>query len=98
MTENNELKEYADGWMTERKGTDAPAFLKLSFPIIGLSAVAYLILQMYGDVNHATRGAFVKQFNAATHTSPALMYTIAVMVLIYVVVVAAFAIRTFHEE
>ena len=31
-----DLKEYAGGWMTERKGTDAPAFLKLAFPVIGL--------------------------------------------------------------
>lgn len=26
-----EIKEYADGWITERKGTDVPAFLKLAF-------------------------------------------------------------------
>ena len=50
-----ELKEYAGGWMTERKGTDAPGFLKLAFPVIGLGCVAYLFLQIYGDVDHATR-------------------------------------------
>ena len=47
--ETEELKDYADGWMTERKGTDVPGFLKLAFPVIGFSCVAYLVLQMYGD-------------------------------------------------
>ena len=38
-----DLKEYADGWMTERKGTDAPGFLKLVIPIIGLGGFLSLI-------------------------------------------------------
>ena len=45
---HEDLKEYADGWMTERKGTDAPGFLKLVIPIIGLGGFGYLIFQMYG--------------------------------------------------
>jgi len=93
-----ELKEYADGWMTERKGTDAPGFLKLAIPIIGLGGVAYLIFQMYGDVGHATRGTLVQQFNAATKTNSTLMYVIALMVLIYVIIVAVFAFRKPHED
>jgi len=93
-----ELKEYADGWMTERKGTDAPGFLKLAFPIIGLGCVAYLILQMYGDTGHATRGPLVQQFNAATKTSPALMYIVALLALAYVVIVVLFTLRAFHED
>jgi hypothetical protein len=93
-----ELKEYADGWMTERKGTDAPGFLKLAFPIIGLGCVAYLIFQMYGDIGHATRGPLVQQFNAATRTSPALMYIVAALALVYVALVVIFTIRTFHED
>ena len=32
--QKNELKEYAGGWITERKGTDIPGFLKLAFPVI----------------------------------------------------------------
>lgn len=93
-----DLKEYADGWMTERKGTDAPGFLKLAFPVIGLASVVYLILQMYGDTGHATRGALVQQFNAATKTSPAFMYGVAVLAFIYVVVVVLFTLRSFHED
>jgi hypothetical protein len=93
-----ELKEYADGWMTERKGTDAPGFLKLVFPIIGLGCTAYLVMQMYGDTGHATRGPLVQQFNAATRTNPGLMYGIALVALVYVVIVAAFAFRKPHED
>jgi hypothetical protein len=93
-----ELKEYAGGWMTERKGTDAPTFLKLAFPVIGLGCVAYLILYMNGEVNNAERGALVQQFNRATESSPGLMYTVAALGLIYVVAVILFAIRKFHED
>ena len=93
-----ELKEYADGWMTERKGTDAPGFLKLVIPIIGLGCTAYLVMQMYGDTGHATRGPLVQQFNAATRTNPVLMYGIAALALIYVAIVAIFAFRKTHED
>ena len=92
------LKDYADGWMTERKGTDAPGFLKLAFPVIGLGCVGYLVLQMYGDTGHATRGPLVQQFNAATKTNPALMYCIALMGLVYVAIVAIFAFRKPHDD
>lgn len=93
-----ELKSYADGWMTERKGTDAPGFLKLAFPVIGLGSVAYLILQLYGETGHATRGPLVQQFNAATKTSPALMYIVALLALAFVVIVVLFTLRAFHED
>jgi hypothetical protein len=93
-----ELKDYADGWMQERKGTDAPGFLKLAFPVIGLGCTAYLVLQMYGDVNHATRGTFVQQFNKVSATNPAFSYTVAALALIYVVIVAKFAFSKPHED
>ncbi len=96
--DSGELKEYAGGWMTERKDTDAPGFLKLAFPVIGLGATAYLIMQMMGDTGHATRGPLVQQFNKATITSPGLMYAVAAMALIYVLIVVVFAIRKFHED
>ena len=93
-----ELKEYAGGWMTEQKGKDVPFFLKLAFPVIGLGCVAYIVMQMYGDVNHATRGKFVQEFNRATHTSPALQYTVAALALIYVIITVVFTLRTFKED
>ena len=105
MTEDKkgseELKEYADGWMTERKGTDAPGFLKLVIPIIGLGCTAYLVMQMKGYFLQDPadkRLQLVDQFNAATKSSPALMYGIAAMALIYVVIVSVFAFRKPHED
>ena len=96
--ETEELKDYADGWMTERKGTDVPGFLKLAFPVIGFSCVAYLVLQMYGDVAHATRGSLVQKFNEVSQTSPALSYTVAALGLVYVIAVVIFAIGKPHED
>ena len=93
-----ELKDFADGWIQERKGTDAPGFLKFVFPVIGLGCTAYLVLQMYGDVNHATRGTFVQQFNKVSQTSPIFSYTVAAMALIYVVIVAKFAFSKPHKD
>ncbi len=95
---SEELKEYADGWMTERKGTDAPGFLKLVIPIIGLGCTAYLVVQMYGDVNHATRGSLVQQFNLVSQSSPVISYTVALLAFIYVAIVALFAFRKPHED
>lgn len=96
--ETEELKDYADGWMSERKGTDAPGFLKLAIPVIGLGSVAYLVMQIYGDVAHATRGSLVQKFNEVSQTSPALSYTVAVLGLVYVIAVVMFAISKPHED
>src|SRR5689334_7425929 len=96
--EKQELKNYADGWIQERKGTDAPGFLKIAFPIIGLFCTAYLIVYMTGEINHEDRGVLVRSFNAATETSPALMYIVAALALVYVVTVVIFAIRVFKED
>lgn len=93
-----DLKEYADGWMTERKGTDAPGFLKLAFPVIGLGSTAYLFLQIYGDVGHATRGPLVQQFNTISRTSPAFSYVVGALALIYVLILVKFAFSKPHED
>lgn len=96
--EKQEIKDYADGWIQERKGTDAPGFLKIAFPIIGLFSTAYLVVYMVGEVEHADRGALVQRFNAVTETSPALMYIVAALALVYVVAVVLFALRAFKED
>jgi hypothetical protein len=93
-----ELKDYADGWMQERKGTDAPGFLKLAIPIISLGCAAYLILQMFGDVGHATRGPLVQQFNQVSKTSTTLMYVIGAMALVYAAIVSLFAFSKPHQD
>ena len=93
-----EIKEYADGWITERKGTEIPAFLKLSYVVIILGVIAYFFLYMNGEVNHSDRGALVRQFNAVTQSSPGLMYMVIAMVVVYAIIVIAFAFRSFHED
>ena len=99
MSEQKEdLKEYAGGWLTERKHAPTPLFLKLAFPVIGLCSTAYIVLQMYGDVSHETRGKFVQQFVKATQTSPALQYTVATLALIYVLIMIVFTYSTFKED
>ncbi len=93
-----ELKDFAGGWIQERKGTDAPGFLKFVTPIISLGGASYLVFQMYGDVHHATRGPFVEQFNKVSQTSPVFMYVVAGMVFIYAVIVSVFAFQKPHKD
>ena len=85
------VKEYAGGWITEREGTDIPAFLKLSYIVIAGGALAYFLLYMYGEVNHADRGVLVRALNAATEASAGLMYAVAAMIVLFGVVVVAFS-------
>ena len=78
-----DLKEYAGGWMTERKNTEAPPFLKFAFAVIGLFCTSYLIVYMNGEINHPERGVLVRQFNSVSKSADGLMYTIAGMALIF---------------
>lgn len=93
-----EIKEYADGWITERKGTDVPTFLKLAFIVIAGGCLAYFFIYMYGETTHEDRGILVQQFNEVTQSSPALMYIVAALALIYGIIVVSFAWRKFHED
>jgi hypothetical protein len=65
-TDPGEIHELAGGWITERKGTSVPPFLKLAY--VGFSAfgLAYLFLYAAGEVDHGSRGALVRQLNAAS--------------------------------
>ena len=94
---SNETKDYAGGWITEKKGTDAPPFLKLAFPVIGLGAVAYIVMYMNGEIAHSERGPLVKQMNAATTSADPLMYAVAVLGLLFVVTVVVFAFQKPHD-
>lgn len=93
-----EIKEYADGWITERKGTDVPMFLKVAYIFIIGGCLTYLIVFMNGEVNHSERGVLVQAFNAATQSSSGLMYAVAVIGVIYFIIVIGFVFRKFHEE
>jgi len=91
VPDKTKLKEYADGWITEREGTAVPGFLKLAYIVIAFSAAAYFFLYMYGEVNHPDRGPLVRAMNAATEASAGLMYAIAALIVIYGIIVVAFA-------
>ena len=85
-----ELKEYAGGWITERKDPEIPGFLKLAYPIIVIAAFAYLFLYMNGEITHSTRGNLVQQLNAVTGTANGFMYIVAAMILAFTVILLAF--------
>jgi NADH:ubiquinone oxidoreductase subunit H len=91
------IKKYADGWITERTGTDVPVFLKYAFVVIGLGCVAYFILYMHGEVGHAERGTLVQAFNRMTEGSDPFMYVVATMALVFVIIVVKFAFSRFHD-
>ena len=94
---NPKIKEYADGWITERAGTEVPGFLKLAFIVIVGGALAYFLVYMNGEVNHAGRGHLVRAMNAATEASAGLMYAIAALIVIFGVIVVAFAFGKSHD-
>ncbi|MCD9185009.1 MAG: hypothetical protein LUM44_01140 [Pyrinomonadaceae bacterium] len=94
---NNEIKEYADGWITERKGTDAPIFLKFAYIVISLGCVTYLIVYMNGETTHADRGVLVEAFNKVTGTANGFMYFVAALGLIYAAILIAFVFKKFRD-
>jgi len=89
---------YADGWITERSGTEVPVFLKFAFIAIAGGCIAYFLLYMYGEVNHPERGALVRAMNAATQASAGLMYAIVAMIIVYGIVVVAFSFRKSQKD
>ena len=94
----SEIQEYADGWISERKGTGVPTFLKFAYIVIMAGVIGYFFLYMNGEVNHSDRGALVRQFNQATQSSPGFMYAVIAMVVVYALVVVAFAFKAVHKD
>jgi hypothetical protein len=92
-----EIKQYADGWITERAGTDVPKFLKFAFIAIAGGCLAYLLIFMNGEVDHPDRGQLVRAFNAATEASASLMYGVAALIVAFGVIVVAFAFSKPHD-
>jgi len=68
--ETVEVKEHAGGWITERKGTKVPGFLKLSYVGFSLFGIVYLFLYRMGEVAHGARGAFVRELNQSMDVPP----------------------------
>ena len=95
----SELKQYAEGWITERKGTGIPGFLKLAYPVIGIAVLAYVFLYINGEVTHSTRGTLVQQLNAVTGTADVFMFVVAGMVVLYLIILASYLFKkSGHEE
>lgn len=92
------IHEYADGWITERSGTEVPAFLKLAYVVIAGSAIAYFFIYMWGETTHSDRGPLVRAMNAATEASSTLMFAIAAMIIIYGIILVAFSFRKSHKD
>jgi len=94
----SEVKDYADGWITERKGTDVPVFLKFAYIVIAGGALAYLFIYMNGEINHSDRGFLVRQFNAVTQSSPGFMYFVIALAAVFMIIAIKFAFSKFHED
>lgn len=95
---SNDVKSYADGWMTEKKGTEIPAFLKFSYIVIGIGVLIYFLVFMNGEINHSTRGALVQQFNKVTGTANGFMYLVAAMIVVFAIITIKFAFSKSHED
>lgn len=72
--QNNQVQgpvhEIAGGWITERKGTPVPLFLKLTYIGFCLFGLYYLFAYWQGETGHATRGALVRLFNQSAQLPP----------------------------
>ena len=95
---SDEIKSYADGWMTEKKGTEIPAFLKLTYIVVALGCAIYLIIFMNGEITHSTRGVLVQQFNKVTGTANGFMYLVAAMIVVFLLITLKFAFSKSHED
>ena len=86
-----------DGWITERKDTDAPVFLKFAYIIIAGGCLTYLLVYMNGETSHAERGPLVQAFNTATTSANGLMYLVAALGIVYGLIVVTFVFKRFHD-
>lgn len=98
MVDESQIKEYAEGWITERKGTGVPTFLKLAYVVVGLGALVYLVRFKQGEIANATRGALVRQLNLTTGTADTLLYGIGALALLGLVGLLIFALRKPHVD
>jgi hypothetical protein len=96
--QKSETQDYAGGWITERKGTGVPTFLKFAYIVIMAGAIGYLFIYMNGEVNHSDRGVLVRQFNAVTQSSPVFMYAVIGLVAVYALIVIAFGFKAVHKD
>lgn len=94
MEEKPRIKEYADGWITEKEGTEVPGFLKGVYAVWGVFCASYLLLYTNGEVTHSDRGPLVTAMNNATTPADGFMFVVAGMAFLYVLCVLLFAFRS----
>lgn len=96
---HSELKEYAGGWITERRGAVIPGFLKVAYPVIGVAALIYIVVYLNGEVTHSTRGTLVQQLNQVTGTANIFMVIVGAMIVMYLGILVAYLFKKpGHEE
>ena len=91
------VKEYAGGWITERKFTDVPGFLKYAYIVIFLGTISYAVYFMNGAVSETDRGLLVSQLNQATESSDTFMYIVALLALTAAALTVRFAFSKGHS-
>ena len=88
MSEKNEpqeVHEVAGGWITERKGTSVPLFLKLAYAGFCVFGLIYLFRYWAGETAHATRGPLVQESNKIMTVPAGLpLYVIAALLIVFV--------------
>lgn len=65
---DGDIHEIAGGWITERKNTPVPGFLKLSYVGFCIFGLVYMVGYWSGETGHATRGPLVEQANQVMQT------------------------------
>ena len=97
--EGEKLHELAGGWITERVGTPIPLFLKLAYVALSLFGLIYLFLYRSGEIDHATRGPLVQQFNQVSSAPPTgWIIFLGVVLFAFVAGLLLFAFRAREEE
>ena len=95
---HDELNDYAGGWISERKGTDVPQFLKYCYIVIALGVFIYCLRYINGAIHNATNGELVRQFDAMTSSANGFMYFVAALIAIYAIITVIFAFRKPHQD
>lgn len=81
QSDQGEVHEIAGGWITERKKTPIPGFLKMAYVGFCLFGLTYLWRYWSGETTHSTRGPLVEQFNQASQ-APADWWHILLSILL----------------
>jgi len=93
MTPSNHEVLDSGAWMHGRKGIDTNAFLRYLYTFLASSALAGLMVYLYGETVHDDSGALVREFNRVTETSGGLLLFVGALALVIFLCVVALAFR-----